>query len=76
MSYVIEHKGKKISLPDFGQIPTGVVRKARTEDVNNQTWFILESLLSPKELDVLDELPLNEFTKHMTGWTNGVGLGE
>ena len=54
MGYVIEHKGKKIELPDFGQIPTGVVRKARTEDVNNQTWFILESLLNDKELEVLD----------------------
>jgi hypothetical protein len=76
MSYTIDYKGKKVELPDFGQIPTGVVRKARTEDVNNQTWFILESLLTPKDLEVIDSLPLNEFTKHMTGWTNGVGLGE
>jgi hypothetical protein len=76
MSYVIEHKGKKVELPDFGQIPTGVIRKARNEDVNNQTWFILEELLTPKDLEVIDSLPLNEFTKQMTGWTNGVGLGE
>jgi hypothetical protein len=76
MSYTIDHKGKKVLLPDFGQIPTGVIRKARNEDVNNQTWFILESLLTPKDLEVIDSLPLNEFTKHMTGWTNGVGLGE
>jgi hypothetical protein len=76
MSYKIEYQGKTVNLPSFGEIPTGVVRKARKEDVENQTWFILEELLSPKDLAVIDSLPLNEFTKHMTGWTNGVGLGE
>jgi hypothetical protein len=76
MSYTIDHKGKKVELPAFGDIPTGIIRKARNEDVNSQTWFILESLLSPKDLEVIDSLPLNEFTKHMTGWTSGVSLGE
>jgi hypothetical protein len=76
MSYTITHNNKKVMLPDFGDIPTGIVRKARTEKVENQTWFILEELLTPKDLEVIDSLPLSEFTKHMTGWTNGVGLGE
>jgi hypothetical protein len=76
MSYKIEYQGKTVDLPSFGEIPTGVVRKARKQDVEDQTWFILEELLSPKDLAVIDSLPLNEFTKHMTGWTNGVGLGE
>jgi hypothetical protein len=76
MSYKIEYQGKTVDLPAFGEIPTGVVRKARKQDVEDQTWFILEELLSPKDLSVIDSLPLNEFTKHMTGWTNGVGLGE
>lgn len=76
MSYKIEYQGKTVDLPSFGEIPTGVVRKARKQDVEDQTWFILEELLTPKDLAVIDSLPLNEFTKHMTGWTNGVGLGE
>jgi hypothetical protein len=76
MSYKIEYQGKIVDLPSFGEIPTGVVRKARKQDVEDQTWFILEELLTPKDLAVIDSLPLNEFTKHMTGWTNGVGLGE
>lgn len=76
MSYKIEYRGKTVDLPSFGEIPTGVVRKARKQDVEDQTWFILEELLTPKDLAVIDSLPLNEFTKHMTGWTNGVGLGE
>jgi hypothetical protein len=76
MSYTIEHNNKKVVLPDFGAIPTGIVRKARKQEMADQTWFILEELLAPKDLEVIDSLPLNEFTKHMTGWTNGVGLGE
>ena len=76
MSYTIEHKGKKIELPAFGNIPTGIIRKARNVNEQEQTWFILEELLQPKELTILDELPLNEFAKHMKAWTNGISLGE
>lgn len=76
MTHKVEYKGKTVELPSFSELPTGVVRKARKESEQDQTWFILEELLTPKELDVLDSMPLSEFAKHMKAWTGGVALGE
>ncbi len=76
MTHKVEYKGKTVELPSFGDLPTGVIRKARKESEQDQTWFILEELLTPKDLAVLDEMPLSEFAKHMKAWTGGVALGE
>jgi hypothetical protein len=76
MSYTLKHKSKTIELPDFNNIPVGVLRKARNLNEQEQTWFILESVLDEKALAILDELPLSEFAKHMKAWTGGVALGE
>ncbi len=76
MAYVIEHKGKTIELPDFGTMPTGIIRQARKLDEQDQTWFMLEELLNEKQLAVLDALPVSEFAKHMKAWTEGISLGE
>ncbi len=76
MGYVIEHKGKKIELPTFGDIPVGVLRKARHEPEQEQAWYILENLLDAKDLAILDTVPTSQFKKHMTAWTGGVALGE
>ena len=76
MTHKVEYKGKTVELPSFGDLPTGIIRKARKESEQDQTWFILEELLTPKELEVLDSMPLSEFAKHMKAWTGGVALGE
>ena len=76
MAYRVEYNGKSVELPDFGKIPTGILRRARHETEQDQTWFILEEMLSPKELTVIDSLPVSEFAKHMKAWTSGVSLGE
>ena len=76
MSYQLKHKSKIIELPDFNEIPVGVLRKARNLNEQEQTWFILEFVLDEKALAVLDEVPLSEFAKHMKAWTGGVALGE
>ncbi|MCH9834103.1 hypothetical protein K0U83_00495 [bacterium] len=76
MSYVLKHKNKNIELPDFNSLPVGVLRKARHMDEQEQTWFILESVISEEDLTVLDQLPLHDFAKHMKAWTGGVALGE
>lgn len=76
MSHKIEYKGKSVSLPDFSQLPIGVVRKARNVPEQDQMFFILEELLSAKDLAVVDTLPIAEFTKQIQGWTGGVSLGE
>jgi hypothetical protein len=76
MGYKIEHDGKSVELPEFGNIPAGVLRKARHEKETDQSWFILEQTLNAKEIAVLDSLPVSEFAKHMRAWTKGVSLGE
>ena len=76
MTHKVEYKGKTVELPAFGDLPTGVIRKARKESEQDQTWFILEELLSPKDLAVLDSMPLSEFAKQMKTWTGGIALGE
>jgi hypothetical protein len=76
MGYKLEYKGKTVELPDFSEMPTGVIRKARHESEQDQAWFIIEQVLAPKDLELLDSMPLAEFTKHMKAWTGGVALGE
>jgi hypothetical protein len=76
MGYVIEHKGKKVELPSFADMPTGVLRKARHESEQDQAWYILEQVLDTKQLAIVDTLPVSEFAKHMKAWTGGVALGE
>ena len=76
MSYVIEHKGKKLELPNFQELPVGIVRKSRNLPEEEQSWFILEGLLNEKQLAVIDTMTVKEFAEFMNGWTQGAGLGE
>lgn len=76
MSYVIEHDKKKITLPDFKSLPVGVIRKARKIDPDEAIWFVLEEILSPEDLAVVDSMAISEFTEAMNGWTQGAPLGE
>ena len=76
MSYTIEHNGKKVELPDFKELPVGLVRKSRKLADEEQSWFILESLLNEKQLAVIDEMSVTEFAQAMNGWTQGASLGE
>lgn len=76
MSYTYTHKGKKIQLPEFKEIPVGLVRKIRNEPEANQPWLILEELLTDKQLEIVDTMTIPEFTEFMNGWTQGANLGE
>lgn len=76
MNYTIEHKGKKVTLPAFTNLPVGVIRKARKMDVDEQMWFMLETVLDEKGMAVIDSMSLSEFTQAMNGWTQGAPLGE
>ena len=76
MSYTIEHKNKKIILPKFNELPVGVVRKARKLIEDDQMWFILEGVLSEKDMAVIDGMTIKEFTEAMNGWTQGAPVGE
>lgn len=76
MSYKINHKGKTVELPDFKNLPVGLIRKARKENQEDLMWIILESVLDEKSLAVVDSMSMNEFSDAMSGWTQGAPLGE
>lgn len=76
MTFKIKHKDKTITLPDFKEMPVGVIRKARKLSTDEQMWFILEEILDDKQLAVLDSMNLGEFNTAMTEWTQGAPLGE
>lgn len=76
MSYIFEHNKKKIELPDFKDLPIGLVRKSRKLPEEEQTWFILEELLDEKTLAHVDTMSVSQFQELMTGWTQGAQLGE
>lgn len=76
MSYTFEHNKKKIELPDFKELPIGIVRKSRKLPEEEQTWFILEEILDAKTLEIVDSMSVKQFTDMMAGWTQGAQLGE
>jgi len=76
MSYTVEHNNKKVVLPDFTNLPVGVIRKARKMEADEQMWFMLETVLDDKAMAVIDSMSLSQFTNAMNGWTQGAPLGE
>lgn len=76
MSYKVEHKGKTVELPDFKDLPVGIIRKARNMDPNDLMWVVLEEVLDSKQLAVIDTLSMEQFAEAMKGWTQGAPLGE
>ena len=76
MTYVIEHKNKKLTLPAFDEIPVGVIRRARKMEADEQIWFVLESVLKDKDLAILDSMSVKEFSTAISGWTGGTPVGE
>lgn len=76
MSYKVEHNGKSVELPNFTDLPVGLVRKARNLAQDEQMWFMLENLLDEKSLAVIDEMSISEFGTVMNEWTQGAPVGE
>jgi hypothetical protein len=76
MTYKVEYEGQTVTLPNFADIPVGLVRKARHENEGSQLFAVLEGILSDKELEVMDSLPMGEFNRTTREWAGGVSLGE
>ena len=76
MSFNLEHENKTISLPDFKDIPIGLVRKARHESPQNQIFTVLEGLVSDSDMKTLDKMPTGAFGLQMKAWTGGASLGD
>lgn len=76
--YEVPGTKKKMTLPKFSQVPFGVIRKSRKMEPDEQVYFMFESLLDEKGLDVLDTLTSDQVSEFMDAWQTeaGVGLGE
>jgi hypothetical protein len=45
-------------------------------DADEQIWFVLESVLTEKDIAVLDSMTVTEFAEVISGWTGGTPVGE
>lgn len=78
-TFEFEHKGKKFSVPAFGSLPMGAIRKARkAKDDADQAFTIIEVVMGEDsaELAALDEMNAAEFQAFLEGWTQGAPLPE
>ncbi|STC97534.1 hypothetical protein [Corynebacterium renale] len=77
--YTTESK-KKLTLPHFGNLPFGVVRKLRKEEESEQIFLVFEELFKndPKQLEILDEMGQSEVMDLIAAWqkASGVTVGE
>lgn len=71
---------KKLTLPKFGNLPSGILRKVRRERDIEQFFMTFELLFKDDQaqLDILDEMPMAEIVDMMTKWQedSGVTMGE
>jgi hypothetical protein len=77
--YKFELDGKAFELPDFNDLPLGVIRKSRKFGNDLDAAFsIIENCAGENMelMDALDALPMSEFNKILESWTKGVPLGE
>lgn len=75
--YEVDAK-RKITLPQFGQVPFGIVRRGRHLPPEEQFYFMFEELLSEKDIAILDTLTSEQVGDLMDKWQDqaGVSLGE
>lgn len=77
--YTTESK-KKVTLPKFGNLPFGIIRKLRTEDEIEQFFLLFEEVFKndPGQLAIIDDMGQDEVLELMTAWQkdSGVSVGE
>lgn len=71
---------KKITLPKFGNLPFGVIRKLRKEDDTEQVFLLFELILKddPETMEIIDDMGQEELLAMMEEWQkeSGVTPGE
>lgn len=71
---------QKVVLPKFGQLPFGIIRKIRKEDVAEQFFLMFELLLKddPATLEIIDSMPNEDVNDLVTKWQkdSGISVGE
>lgn len=69
--------GKKVQLPNFQNLPAGVLRKTRNaKDPMDQAFLMIEEVATAKTLTVIDQMPVEEFGKMIAEWAQGATPGE
>jgi hypothetical protein len=76
MSHILKIKTKTVTLPDFQDVPIGLIRKSRGETNYNQMFSVVEGLVTTAELKLVDTLTIKEFMAEMKKWSGGASLGE
>lgn len=68
----------EVILPKFDNIPFGIIRKNRSLPQHEQFFALLEEVVRPEDLKVIDKTPQKAMTDLMEAWQkdSGVGLGE
>lgn len=76
--YSVPDSKKKLTLPKFGEVPFGIVRRGRHMPPEEQFYFMFEELLSERDLETLDSMTGDQVAALMDAWQDeaGVGLGE
>lgn len=78
-TYTFEHNGEKFTIPAFGALPMGAIRKARkAKDEADQAFTIIEAVMGEDSpaLTALDSMSAAEFNTWLEGWTQGGSVGE
>jgi len=72
--------GDKIVLPKFDTIPTGILRRTRNMNGQDQMFAVLETLLGDdsKEMAAIDLIPSGELKGFIADWQKdaGIDMGE
>ena len=76
--YTVPETKKKITLPGFGNLPFGAVRKIRKLSDEEQFFALFEESADDKNLAVIDTLSMPQISDLVTAWQKdaGVDLGE
>lgn len=76
--YIYKIGDKEIVLPSLSYLKPGLVRKIRRLNDVDRMYTLFEEVLSPEELEILDDLDPEEFRKLQEGWNehSQVTLGE
>ncbi|OOB90289.1 hypothetical protein [Rathayibacter sp. VKM Ac-2630] len=70
--------GFELVLPRFENVSIGTIRKTRKLSGLDQTFTLLESVMTDEQLEHLDELDKTQFNDLMMAWKDGsdIDLGE
>ncbi|HEX5541110.1 MAG TPA: hypothetical protein VFX60_06040 [Micromonospora sp.] len=76
--FEFEHGGETYTLPRYGSIKPGLIRRIRKLSDLDATFTILEEVANADALAALDDMSMDEFNQVQRDWLehSGITLGE